>query len=130
MSSWPTEEQLAEFLAAPQDEPIVMMNLLRYKPTADGADGMTGEEAMMRYARPMREFVESRGGEFVFAGNVASQLIGEGGEGFDFVSIMRYPSRRTFLELAGDPEIANTIGKQRDAGLDSQWLLVMTEASE
>lgn len=130
MSSWPTEEQLAEFLAAPQDEPIVMMNLLRYKASADGAEpGTTGEEAMMRYARPMREFVESRGGEFVFAGNVASQLIGDGG-GFDFVSIMRYPSRRTFLELAGDPEIANTIGRHRDAGLDSQWLLVMTEASE
>jgi len=31
------------------------------------------------------------------------------------------------LKLAGDPQIAQTIGKHRDAGLESQWLFAMTE---
>jgi len=129
-TTWPDAAQLEEFLAAPQDEPIVMMNLLRLKSDpADLPPGDTARDVMMRYAEPMRRYVESHGGEFVFAGDVASQLIGHGGEDFTFVSIMRYPSRRVFLELAGDAEIAETIGKHRDLALDSQWLLVMTEAS-
>jgi hypothetical protein len=129
MATRPTSAQLEEFLAAPQDTPVVMMNLLTFKRTADPSHaGMSGEEAMMAYAKPMREFVESHGGEFVYAGKVASQLIGEGGESFDFVSIMRYPSRSAFLELAGDAQVAATIGKHREAGLESQWLLVTEEA--
>ena len=43
---------------------------------------------------------------------------------------MRYPSRRAYLELAGDPQIANTIGKHCEAGLESQWLFAMTEVTE
>jgi hypothetical protein len=46
----------------------------------------------MRYAKAMRYVVETEGGSFVFAGCIDSQVIGEGGEGFQFVSIMRYPS--------------------------------------
>lgn len=107
-----------------------MMNMLRLKSDAeDLPPGSDVHDVMMRYAEPMRRHVEAHGGEFVFAGDVASQLIGEGGAEFAFVSIMRYPSRRTFLELAGDPEIAETIGKHRDLALDSQWLLVMTDAA-
>jgi uncharacterized protein (DUF1330 family) len=130
VSTWPEAAQLEAFLAAPQDEPIVMMNLLRLKSKPEGLPpGETARDVMMRYAEPMRRHVEAHGGEFVFAGDVVSQLVGQGGEDFAFVSIMRYPSRRVFLELAGDPEIAETIGKHRDLALDSQWLLVMTEAS-
>jgi uncharacterized protein (DUF1330 family) len=128
-ATWPDAAQLETFLAAPQDEPVVMMNLLRLKSeTEDLPPGESARDVMMRYAEPMRQHVEAHGGEFVFAGDVASQLIGHGGEDFAFVSIMRYPSRRVFLELAGDPEIAETIGKHRDVALESQWLLVMTEA--
>jgi uncharacterized protein (DUF1330 family) len=84
----------------------------------------------MQYATRMREFVEANGGRFIWAGNIDSQLIGEGGEGFQFAALMQYPSRQAFLKLAGDPEIARTIGQHRDAGLESQWLFAMTAAPE
>jgi hypothetical protein len=84
----------------------------------------------MRYAREMRKFVESRGGRFIRAGHVDSQVIGEGGEAFQFAALMEYPSRQVFLKLAGDPEIGRTIGKYREAGLESQWLFAMTEVNE
>lgn len=126
MATWPTSDQLETFLSGPADQPVVMMNLLTFKDTATGGAG-TGRDAVLRYGEAMRQFVESRGGSFVFAGNVDSQLIGEGGGDFQFVSIMRYPSRQAFLDLAGDPDIAQTIGRDRDAGLESQWLLAMTE---
>ena len=130
MATWPTAEQIEQFLAGPPDQPVVMLNMLRFKEHADGSHaGLTGGEAVMLYSRAMKEFVEARGGTFVLAANIDSQVIGEGGEGFQFVGIMRYPSRRAYLELAGDPEVARTIGKHREAGLESQWLFAMTEVT-
>lgn len=131
MATWPTHEQLVTFLSGPADTPVVMLNMLNFKPRADAShEGLTGQEAVMQYSRAMREFVEARGGTFVLAANIDSQLIGEGGEHFEFVGIMRYPSRQAYVQLAGDPEVAATIGKHRDAGLESQWLFAMSEVTE
>jgi hypothetical protein len=131
MATWPTHEQLETFLAGPPDQPVVMLNMLTFKKEADASHaGLSGHEAVMQYSRAMRTFVEARGGTFVLGANIDSQLIGDGGEHFQFVGIMRYPSRQAYLELAGDPEIANTIGKHREAGLESQWLFAMTEVTE
>ena len=131
MSTWPTHEQLVEFLDGPMDQPVVTLNMLTFKKMADESHaGQTGRDAVMQYSRAMKEFVESHGGTFVIAADIDSQMIGEGGEHFQFIAIMRYPSRQAYIDLAGDPEIANTIGKHRDAGLESQWLFAMTEITE
>jgi hypothetical protein len=128
MATWPTAAQIEQFLDGPADVPVVMLNLLKFKQQADPDHaGMTGKEAVGLYSTAMKRFVEANGGSYVLAANIDSQLIGEGGEGFDFVALMRYPSRRAFLELAGDREIADSIGKHREAGLESQWLFAMTE---
>jgi uncharacterized protein (DUF1330 family) len=130
MAIYPSHEQLQAFLDAPDDGPVTMINLLRFKDRADPPlDHLTGAEATMRYSREMKKFVERHGATFVLAGTIDSQLIGEGGEDFAFVGIMRYPSRAAYLALAGDPEIAATIGKHREAGLESQWLFAMTEVT-
>jgi hypothetical protein len=134
MATWPTREQIAEFLAGPPDQPVVMLNILEFKEAADASDpayaGMSGRDAVLLYSQAMREFVTARGGEFVLAADIDSQVMGSGGEHFGFVALMRYPSRQAFIELAGDPEVAATIGKHRDAGLESQWLFAMTEVTE
>ena len=128
MAIYPTPEQMQKLMAGPQDQPVVMVNLLRFKPRADAADeGVSGQEAYMRYASKMRKFVESKGGRFIWVGQVDSQVIGEGGEGFHTVGLVEYPSRKAFLEIASDPYVQNDIGAHREAGLESQWLLAATE---
>jgi uncharacterized protein (DUF1330 family) len=130
MATWPTTEQIHEFLAGPPDEPVVMLNLLQFKEAAGGHDaGMSGRDAVMLYSRAMKQFVEAHGGTYVLAATIDSQVIGSGGETFEFVGIMRYPSRQAYVELAGDPEVARTIGRHREAGLQSQWLFAMTEVT-
>lgn len=131
MSTWPTHEQIVDFVSGPMDQPVVMLNMLTFKKDADETHaGQSGKEAVMQYSRAMKEFVESHGGTFIIAADIDSQMIGEGGEHFQFIAIMRYPSRQAYIDLAGDPEIADTIGKHRDAGLESQWLFAMTEMTE
>ena len=111
---YPTQAQLEALLADPRPGPVVMLNLLRFKPG--------GEAAYMRYAAAMRKLVESRGGRFVWTGRVTSQVLGSGGEGFEVVGLVEYPSRKAFVEIATSPEVA-AIGVHRSAGLEGQWLL-------
>lgn len=120
---YPRKEQLEALLAGAQDEPVVMLNLLRFQERASAPDeGLTGEEAYQRYAVPMRRLVEARGGRFLWMGRVDAQVIGEGAEGFHVAALVEYPSRRAFVEIATSPEVAE-IGVHRAAGLEGQWLL-------
>ena len=126
MALYPTQEQIQTLMRGPADQPVVMVNLLTFKPTADAPDeGMSGEEAYRHYAEKMRAFVESKGGRFIWIGRVDSQVIGTGGEGFHLIGLVEYPSRQAFLAIATDPHVQE-IGVHRAAGLDSQWLIATT----
>ena len=126
MALYPTPEQIDTLLTGPADTPVVMINLLRFKPQADAPDeGVSGEEAYRRYVDKMRTFVESKGGRFIWIGRVDSQVIGTGGEGFHMIGLVEYPSRQAFVAIATDPHVQE-IGKHRAAGLESQWLIATT----
>jgi uncharacterized protein (DUF1330 family) len=94
-----------------------MVNLLRFK--------AGGEAAYRRYATAMRKIVEGRGGRFLWSGRVTAQTVGSGGEGFEIVGLVEYPSRKAFVEIATSPEVAE-IGVHRTEGLEGQWLLATT----
>ena len=114
ISLYPTKEQIQALLADPTPGPVVMLNLLRFKPG--------GEAAYRRYATAMRKIVEGRGGRFLWSGRVTAQTVGDGGEGFEIVGLVEYPSRKAFVEIATSPEVA-AIGVHRAEGLEGQWLL-------
>lgn len=120
ISLYPTKEQIQALLADPAEGPVVMVNLLRFKPG--------GEAAYMRYAESMRKLVEGRGGRFLWSGRVTAQVVGSGGEGFEVVGLVEYPSRKVFVEIATSKEVA-AIGVHRTEGLEGQWLLAATAAS-
>jgi uncharacterized protein (DUF1330 family) len=120
ISLYPTQAQIQALLADPADGPVVMVNLLRFKPG--------GEADYLRYAGAMRKLVEGRGGRFLWSGRVTAQVIGTGGEGFEIVGLVEYPSRQAFVEIASSPEVAE-IGVHRSAGLEGQWLLASTAES-
>ena len=126
MAIYPTSKQIETLLAGPPDRPVVMVNLLTFKPRADAPDeGVSGEEAYRRYAASMRQVVESRGGRFIWIGRVDSQVIGTGGDAFHMIGLVEYPSRAAFVAIATDPYVQE-IGVHRAAGLESQWLLATT----
>ena len=127
MSKYPTPGQIQTLLAGPPDQPVVMLNLMRFKERADAPDeGLSGKQAYRRYAEEMKMFVESHGGRFLWGGRVDSLVIGETGERFDYVGLVQYPSRQKFVEIAMDPHVT-AIGIHREAGLEMQWLIATTE---
>lgn len=125
---YPTPEQIEALRAGPADTPVVMVNLLRFKPHGDAPDDdVSGEEAYQRYGAPMVAFIRSKGARVLWTGRVDSQVIGEGADAFHMVAVVEYPSRRAFMEIATDPHVQE-IGVHRSAGLDGQWLLAATTA--
>ena len=129
MAIYPNKEQIEELLKGPADQPVVMVNLLKFKERADATEGdSTGQEAYGRYAEQMRKVVESQGGRFIWAGRVDSKVIGEDGDPeFDVVALVEYPSRQKFLEIVGSQKVRE-IGEHRSAGLEMQWLIATTQA--
>jgi len=126
---YPKREQLEALLAGPDEGPVVMLNLLRFKERASAPDeGLSGEQAYQRYGAAMRGIVEGRGGRFLWMGRVEGQVIGDGAEGFQMAALVEYPSRRAFVEIATSPEVA-AIGVHRAAGLEGQWLLATATRS-
>jgi len=123
---YPTAEQIQELLKGPADQPVVMLNLLRFKERAAAPDqDLTGEQAYQCYADDMTRYVVARGGRVIWAGRIDGQVIGDGADGFHVAALMEYPSRQVFVEIATSPEVAK-FGVHRTAGLEGQWLLATT----
>lgn len=127
---YPTPERVADLTRDPSDTPIVMLNLLRFRPKAVYADGrpsdLSGREAYLLYGRPMQEIVTKNGGKFVFVGNVKSLVIGTVGEMWDSVALVEYPSSAAFAKIATSAEVAE-IAVHRAAGLEGQLLIRVTQ---
>ena len=125
MAIYPTPEQIQTLLSGPADQPVVMVNLLRFKPTADGADARSGEDAYRAYAAAMRQVVEGQGGRFIWVGRVDAVVIGDDDARFEMIGLVEYPSRQKFVEIATSDRVRE-IGVDRAAGLESQWLIATT----
>lgn len=78
-----------------ENSPIVMLNLLRFRP-----DG--GQERYAEYGAAVTPLLEKIGGKIVFAGEPAAALLGEGS--WDLVVLVEYPSRQAFLDMIASPE--------------------------
>ena len=126
MPIYPTPEQFKTLLAGPPDQPVVMLNLLRFKERAGAPDeGLSGAAAYDRYGREMRKIVESHGGRILWSGRVDSMVIADVEPGYHAIALVEYPSRAKFVEVAQSAEVA-AIGVHRAAGLESQWLIATT----
>jgi uncharacterized protein (DUF1330 family) len=126
---YPTQAQIQTLLTNPSDQPIVMVNLLRFKPQATAPhEGMSGQAAYMIYGEKMRKIVEAHGGRFLWMGRVDSVVIEDGSARYDAVALVEYPSRKAFVAIATSAEV-NEIGVHRAAGLESQWLLATTQGA-
>lgn len=120
-------EALAAMAAGDPDEAVVMLNLLRYRETAlpgHGVDGLSGREAYGVYGRRFAELHPRFGGEPVWMGRAGRTVIG--GEEWDLVMLVRYPSRRQFVAMMNDPDY-QAIAPIRAAALADSRLVETTQ---
>ena len=123
----PTPQQIKNFLDHKgADEPVFMLNLLKFKEKATYKDGedVSGREAYGRYAKAFAALVKESGieGGAVWGGNMNAWMIGQGEGEWDAVGIFKYPNAAVMIETVSS-EAYRKIHKHRRAGLAGQLLI-------
>lgn len=121
----PTGEQLAALSGAPDEGPVVMLNLLRYNDRASDGSDRTGRQAYLDYGAHVVPMVLGLGGSIVFQGDAHPSVIGPSDEQWDEVVLVQYPSRAAFLAMITSAEYL-AIHHHREAGLADSRLVPMT----
>ncbi|MDP9180144.1 MAG: DUF1330 domain-containing protein [Chloroflexota bacterium] len=123
----PNPQQFQQLAMAPDDGPVTMLNLLKFKQRAGDGNG-SGADAYARYSEAAVQMVEGRGGRIVWQGRAEQTLIGDEAEDWDAVALVEYPSRKAFLEMAMSKQMGE-IHHNREAGLERTVLIACRELS-
>jgi uncharacterized protein (DUF1330 family) len=107
----PTAEQFAVLAARPADAPVVMVNLLKFKPEG-------GVESYLQYGQEVVPHLERVGARLRYAGGAPSVVIGDGERPWwDVILIVEYPTPQAFIDMVTTREYAK-VHEHRAAGLD------------
>ncbi|OBJ26197.1 DUF1330 domain-containing protein [Mycobacterium colombiense] len=107
----PTPEQFAALAARPADVPVVMVNLLKFKPQG-------GLESYLQYGREVAPHLQRVGATLRYAGGAPSVVIGDGERPWwDAILVVEYPNPQAFIDMVTTPEYAK-VHEHRAAGLD------------
>ena len=120
----PTDPQrLSEMMEPGPDGPIYMVNLLRFKDTAEYEDGrdtdLTGREAYNLYGQAVSQIIQDYDGEVMFVGDVTFLSLGQVEDLWDEVAIAKYPNRGALLAMSSSAEW-QAAAVHRTAGLAGQ----------
>ena len=123
----PNEEVLEAMRHADPSQPIVMLNLLRFRDQAlegFGVDGLTGLQAFQRYGQ-LNDADDVRfGSEPIWLGPAHRTIIGD--EQWDLAILVRYPTRQHFIDKLDDPTYRE-ISLVRAAALIDSRLIELTQ---
>lgn len=131
----PTEQQFAAFVQEiPEDKPIVMINLLRYREQAEYPAGFdaspcSGREAYQRYGEQAVQHVAAVGGRPIWMGVAHAVVIGPADEKWDDAVLVEYPSRQAFMEMVAKPDYRQCAVHRTAALADSRLIATVTTAS-
>ncbi len=109
----PTPETIQAFMAAPIIGPVVMLNLLKFKPE-------TGAASYAQYAAGVAPLLTRHGARILYSGRVEHNLIGR--DDWDAIAIVEYPSREAFLAMATSPDYQQ-VHVHRERGLERTALI-------
>ena len=119
----PNDDQMAEFLEPGNDEPIYMVNLLKFKDKAEYPDkretDLSGKEAYAIYTKEVQNHLAKVGAKGIFGAEVKRLMLGEVDELWDSVAIAKYPNRKAMLDMISDPDYIKS-AQHRVAGLKGQ----------
>ena len=106
-----TPEQFASLTARPADAPVLMVNLLKFKPSG-------GLESYQRYGREVAPHLERVGATVRYAGSAPGVIIGDGERPWwDAILVVEYPTPQAFIDMVTTAEYAK-VHEHRAAALE------------
>lgn len=130
----PDRDQFETFKNLDRDQPILMLNMLRFKAAATYPDdhplsgeSLSGAQAYANYGRESGPIFTRVGGEVVWRGKFLTTVIGPSDEYWDAIFIARYPTAHAFLEMVTDPDYRKAV-VNRQAAVDTSRLIRLEES--
>lgn len=126
----PNEASAIAMLARAIPGPVVMLNLLRFRETADYAAApelsparpISGAEAFGLYIRHTLPHLRASGGDLLFYGTGGPWLVGPEGERWDAAMLVRQTSVAAFLAHAQNDALMAGAGHRTAALIDARLL--------
>ncbi len=126
----PSRENFDRFKALPRDEPMHLLNMIRFRDLAAYPEGhpcadlgWSGERAFQEYLRLVVPFIERLGGGIVWQGTFQGVITGPEQFEWDEVFVMGFPRADTFLALVSDPEYKAMVVDHRTAAVQDSRLV-------
>lgn len=113
----PNPEAFQKFMALP-DAPIVMVNLLKFKPG--------GAEAYAQYGRDVSKILAKIGARILFSSTTEVCLIGTGD--WDAIALVEYPNPQALISMSQSEEY-QAIHNNREDGLAGQVNYAVTQTA-
>ena len=126
MASSPKELNESVVRGLPDTGPVVMVNLVRFRAASLDGEG-SGWDAYVRYSRLFMPLLKACGGTILWTGDAEGLAYGAlDGPGWDYVVLVRYPSRAAFLATvtSADYEQANV---HRENGVEDHVIISAEE---
>jgi len=132
----PTQEAGRAFVMRQMQGNVVMLNLLRFRETADYSAApelapetpISGAVAFQKYIDHTLPYLRETGGDLVFLGSGDRFLIGPEAERWDLVMMVRQTSVESFLAFASHKDYLAGMG-HRTAAIEDSRLLPLTEVT-
>jgi uncharacterized protein (DUF1330 family) len=114
--------------AIDHDGPVVMVNLMRFRERSLDGDG-SGWDAYRRYSALTVPMIKARGGTLLWTGNAKAVALGaEGGNQWDYVALVSYPSVAAFIDMMTSADYENRSDPHRRNGCAEHVIIATTEA--
>ena len=112
--------------ALPDDAPIVMLNLMRFREQSLDGKG-SGWDAYLRYSALTIKLIKARGGTITWTGTAEAVALGMPEDNrWDYVALVRYPSRAAFIDMMTSPEYAQA-NVERENGCAAHTIIAIRE---
>lgn len=129
----PRADQMQEVIAAvPKGVPVVMLNMLRFRETAQYPDErpkISGREAYAKYSAEAAQHVAKVGGSLVWFGEAQGSVIGPPDEHWDHIFLVRYPSIEKFVEMVSSASYKAIVVHRSSALKDSRLIVTLEKGS-
>jgi uncharacterized protein (DUF1330 family) len=123
----PSRANFDVFKGLPRDEPIHMLNLLRYRDQAIYPDehehagkGWSGRRAYEEYGATSGPIFRRVGGTLMWRGAFQTMVTGPDDEQWDDGFVAHYPTAAAFLEMIKDPAYQRAVINRTAALADSR----------
>jgi uncharacterized protein (DUF1330 family) len=112
--------------ALADDEPVVMLNLMRFRERSLDGNG-SGWDAYLRYSALTIKLIKAQGGTIIWTGNAETVALGVPDQHrWDYVALVRYPSRAAFLAMMNSAEYARA-NLERENGCADHAIIATRE---